>query len=411
MTPSPYLHPTLSATSIYLSCSHDPCPILHSLSDLQPIALPLTDLKIGSDSTTAGKILRPRFHLSVAPTKPRTPTVVRTMRLERGLFEEHYQICGYLGRGKFATVYKCLHRETQQYFAAKLCHAHSNLVDTEISILSRFAHMKNIVNLHAVYQDSRESVLVLDLVPGGELLDLLGRTILTEYDVTGLIRQLCSTLYCLHYKNIVHMDIKPENLLVTACPFRPNLRLVDFGLSQILTPNRPGCLEEIGGTPEFLAPEILRSAGRRVVTPAVDMWCVGVTTYIALTGVSPFQGEGHVETVANILNSGYYSGDELFGCYSRDALDFISKLLEPVPGKRLTAADCLSHPWLSKKKRSKQRQVMLSPLVFASFSGGGKDKSSGDSMGFLKHNLKLHSVPGHNVKPSTIRNSYKSAYK
>jgi len=334
---------------------------------------------------------------------------------ERHLFEEHYQICGLLGRGRFATVYKCMHKETKQYFAAKIVQKQHSRVDMEASILNSFRHNKNIVSLYEVYQDSRESVLILELVPGGELLYILGKVILTEYDMTHVIKLLCSTLYCLHYKHIVHMDIKPENILICNTlhkPTKPAMRLVDFGFARVLQNNRPGNIEPIRGTPEFLAPEMLRCDDLDVVTTAVDMWCVGVTTYITLTGISPFQGETACETVARILHCDYYLGDDLFGGYSRDAVDFISKLLVPSPRARMTAAECLSHPWLSKKKRSKQRQYPLSPHVLSSVRAALSERVISDSMSMLKLNLReLSQCSESNIKPSTIDRNYKSSYK
>ena len=331
---------------------------------------------------------------------------------ERHLFEEQYRICGLLGRGRFATVYKCMHKETKQYFAAKIVQKHHTRVDTEISILNSFRHNKNVISLFEVYQDSRESVLILELVSGGELLYVLGKNIVTEYDMTHVIKHLCSTLYCLHYKHIVHMDIKPENILICNTLHKPALRLVDFGFARMLQNNRPGNMEPLRGTPEFLAPEMLRCDNLDVVTTAVDMWCVGVTTYITLTGISPFQGDTDCETVARILHCDYYLGDDLFGGYSRDAVDFISKLLVPSPRARMTAAECLNHPWLSKKKRSKQRQYTLSSHVMSSVRAALSERVISDTMSLLKLNLRELSCSAEsNIKPSTIDRNYKSSYK
>lgn len=337
---------------------------------------------------------------------------IKVLLKERHLFEEQYRICGLLGRGRFATVYKCMHKDTKQYFAAKFLLNEHSRVDTEISVLTSFRHNKNIVSLFEVFQNSVESVLVLELVQGGEMLDVVGRAILTEYDTTHIIKLLCSTLYCLHYKHVVHMDIKPENILICNTLHKPNLRLVDFGFARVLQNNKTAGLEGIRGTPEFLAPEMLRCDNIDMVTPAVDMWCVGVTTYIVLTGVSPFQGETDVETVTNIITGNYYLGEDLFGCYSHDAVDFIAKLLNPSPRSRMTAAECLNHPWLSKKKRSKQRQNPLSVHVLTSMRAAVTERIVSGNMGMLKLNLReLSQSSDANIKPSTIDRNYKSSYK
>ena len=331
---------------------------------------------------------------------------------ERALFEEHYRICGVLGFGKFATVYKCMHRQTHQYYAAKVSEELPNLVEMEVSILTQFSHNKNIVSLYEIYQSARESVLVLELVPGGELIDVLGTVIVTEYDLSHIFKNLCSTLYCLHYKHVIHMDVKPENILVYNTLHKPDIRLVDFGLSRVLKYKKPERSKPdspdhqiIRGTPEFLAPEVLLSVDCDASSPAVDMWCLGVTVYISLTGISPFLGDDHCQTVRNIIQRNCYLGDELFGCYSNDARDFILRLLDPSPQTRMTAAESLSHPWFSKKTRSMQRENIL-----RSHDLEDVVPAPNDCMAVIRISLKELSVSGDsNIRPSSVsKNNYKN---
>eukprot|EP00116_Pleurobrachia_bachei_P006626 sb/3466888/ len=263
-------------------------------------------------------------------------------------------------RGKFARVFKCQHKKSGQYYAAKFLHpCHQTRVDTEVAVLRQFCHNRNIIGLFDVFTGPTETILVLEYVQGGELLDVVGSLLKTEYDLTHVVKQLCNALYCLHYKDIVHKDVKPENVLV--CETNLQVKMVDFGLAQHLT-TTPGSsidTDHITGTPEFIAPEILC---RRYVGTQIDMWCLGVTVYIALTGMSPFQGNSDVETLSKILHCSYYTGEDLFGQYSDAALDFVKKLLVCNPRKRLTAAQCLAHPWLTKRKQSNQAENLLPRL-------------------------------------------------
>lgn len=335
---------------------------------------------------------------------------------DRALFEAEYRICGILGFGRFATVYRCMHRESGQYYAAKLLTKQPSVVEVEVGILTQFKHHKNIVSLVEVFRGSRESVLVLELVPGGELIDVLGSVIVSEYDLSHVIKHVCSTLYCLHYKHVIHMDIKPENLLVYNTLHKPRVRLVDFGLARVLqykkleriAPDEEEDEERqiIRGTPEFLAPEVMLSSDCDASSPAVDMWSLGVTVYIALTGISPFLGEDHYETVYNIIHRNCYLGDQLFGDYSEEALDFITRLLRPSPQSRMTAAECLSHPWLSKKKRAKQHDNLLRSHA----PDPQLDPPPGDSMAGIRRSLRNLSVSSDsNIKPSSVnRNNYKN---
>lgn len=329
---------------------------------------------------------------------------------DRNLFDEDYQICGILGHGKFATVYKCMYKKTLNYFAAKLIHKdriqRKDLlvaINIEIKIMNMFSMHAYFPKLYDVYENSHETILVMELIGGGELFDQIAdnEDFLTEEDSACIIKQVCESLHTIHSKKIVHMDVKPENIcLVSNQEFtkegsntRPQIKLIDFGLAKILgeTPVR-----DMVGTTEFIAPEIINF---EPITTSVDMWALGVTVYILLTGISPFQGDSDEETYLNILHCDYYAGDELFKDISETALDFIKKLLVFKPNKRMTAEECLSHPWLKKRKKKLKRTNTLS---------GARDrirdisetKRMDNTMHAIKHSLRQISVPEENIRPS-----------
>ncbi|GAA6083463.1 death-associated protein kinase 2-like, partial [Tachysurus ichikawai] len=91
------------------------------------------------------------------------------------------------------------------------------------------------------------------------------------------------------------------------------------------------------------APEVINYEPLSVST---DMWSIGVITYILLSGTSPFQGETDQETLRNIVDMKYDFDDHYFSQTSDMAKDFIEKLLMKDQSERMTADECLLHPWI-----------------------------------------------------------------
>lgn len=154
----------------------------------------------------------------------------------------------------------------------------------------------------------------------------------------------------------MHLDMKPENILcVTRTGNR--IKLIDFGLARRFDPSKK--LQVMFGTPDFAAPEVL-SYDR--VTPAADMWSVGVICYVLLSGLSPFMGNSDLETMTNVTKAIYDFDDDSFDPISEEAKDFISKLLIKDPKSRLKPNDCLDHKWLAKSKRGKATKLSKTKL-------------------------------------------------
>eukprot|EP00058_Branchiostoma_floridae_P012478 XP_002597966.1 hypothetical protein BRAFLDRAFT_79793 [Branchiostoma floridae] len=108
-------------------------------------------------------------------------------------------------------------------------------------------------------------------------------------------------------------------------------------------------LKVMFGTPEFVAPEVINYDK---IGYGTDMWSVGVICYVLLSGLSPFMGEDEAETLNNVTEGVWDFEDEAFDSISGDAKNFIEKLLLKDQGSRLTAAQCMSHPWLHQEAAS-----------------------------------------------------------
>ncbi|XP_053268341.1 serine/threonine-protein kinase 17A [Pleuronectes platessa] len=277
-------------------------------------------------------------------------------------FTDHYTIIPgkELGRGKFAVVRKCVEKCSGHEYAAKFMRKRRKGQDCRMEIIHEIAVLelatvnRRVVNLHQVYEMASEMVLVLEFAAGGEIFNqcVSEDEAFSEEDVKRLMRQILEGVTFLHQSNIVHLDLKPQNILLTSSSPLGDIKIVDFGLSRMVCSHQE--LREIMGTPEYVAPEILNY---EPISTATDMWSIGVLAYVMLTGISPFLGEDKQETFLNIsqLNVSYI--EEELQQLDQAALSFIQMLLLKQPQDRATAEQCLTHPWLQHSKTPETQTV------------------------------------------------------
>ncbi|KAE8574670.1 hypothetical protein XENTR_v10003526 [Xenopus tropicalis] len=251
-------------------------------------------------------------------------------------FLSSYRLVGKeLGRGKFAVVRKCVELSSGKEYAAKFLRkrrkgedCRSDIIN-EIAILEMARLSPYVVDLHEVYETNSEIVLVMEYAAGGEIFEQCVADqdeAFTEKDVVRLISQILQGVLHLHRSNVVHLDLKPQNILLTSSSPLGDIRIVDFGLSRQVDAIKE--IREILGTPEYVAPEVL---SYEPISTATDMWSVGVLTYVMLTGVSPFLGDTKQETFLNISQVNIQYSQEDFQGISEPAIDFIKSLLVKNP--------------------------------------------------------------------------------
>ncbi|XP_034937556.1 probable serine/threonine-protein kinase MARK-A [Chelonus insularis] len=277
--------------------------------------------------------------------------------------------------GQWTKVYRCQSKSTGIQYAAKYSSKARFNVDCstelhhEIALLSLCSQSPRVVHLHDVYETSKEIILVMEYAPGGDLQTLIdGDLVPLESDVVHFIKQLVEGLAYLHDRNIAHLDIKPQNLVMMGSFPECDIKLCDFEISRVVLEGME--VREILGTPDYVAPEILHY---EPITLAADMWSLGVTTYVLLTGFSPFGGETDQETFQNISTGEVDFPEELFEDISSQAKDFVTKLLVLDPSARMSAKQCLRHEWLRdtpnqvsphlRRYLSKSREVLLERVV------------------------------------------------
>ncbi|KAM8725113.1 serine/threonine kinase 17a like [Acanthopagrus schlegelii] len=288
---------------------------------------------------------------SAAMNKNGMVTKIHT-RIRTEPFTANYDLVGReLGRGKFAVVKKCIEKATGKQYAAKFLRKRRKGADCRMDILNEIAVLElakanpYVVALHEVYETNTEIILILECAAGGEIFNQCvadNDEAFTEKDVIRLAKQILTGVAFLHRNNVVHLDLKPQNILLTSAKPLGDIRIVDFGLSRRM--DNITEVREILGTPEYVAPEIL---SYEPISTATDMWSIGVLTYVMLTGESPFLGEDKQETFLNISQVNIDYSQDTFEGISSLAVDFIKSLLVKNPRKRATAEEGLNHPWLN----------------------------------------------------------------
>ena len=196
-----------------------------------------------------------------------------------GSVYDYYDIFEEIGSGAFGVVHRAVEKSTGKSFAAKFIvtpsAAEKATVRKECDVMNQLIHPR-LLNLHDVFDEGDEMVLVTEFLSGGELFEKIAdpNYTMSEPEAKRYIRQICQGLQHMHENNIVHLDIKPENIMFESRN-SPNVKLVDFGLATRLDPDE--VVKISSATVEFAAPEIVEKDS---VGFSTDMWAVGVLTYV-----------------------------------------------------------------------------------------------------------------------------------
>jgi CRP-like cAMP-binding protein len=217
--------------------------------------------------------------------------------------------------------------------------SHPNIVD-----------LKGIVSIEGMPQ---EMGLVFELLDGGELYEHLTRNgAYSEHRAAILVGQVADALAFLHQANLVHGDLKPENLVLAKDG--SSVKLCDFGSCVGLDPkdgmftlqaHRPV------GTVAYAAPELLTPATKTSrASGKVDVWSLGVVLYVILSGSHPFDPDNEISTdeelLPQIVKCEYDFDSPVWSKISEDAKSLIRAMLDKDPAKRISAREILDHPWV-----------------------------------------------------------------
>ena len=243
-------------------------------------------------------------------------------------------------------------------------------------------HHNFIANLYFSFQDKDNLYLILDYYSGGDLRFYLEQNIqFNEKQIKFFVSNVILSLKYLRMNNILHRDIKPDNLVFDHQGY---LNLTDFGISRIVKNNQ--LIKDVSGTPGYLSPEIILQNNQ---TFSSDYFSLGVVIYELIFLQRPFDGKTKQEIADNIVHKDLdLTKDQLPNNFMNspsadDLIDFINKILSRKKEKRLGDKDInqiISHPWLKDIDWDNMESKMLlkENIPFS--------PSSGDNFNFLKVN-------------------------
>jgi len=273
----------------------------------------------------------------------------------------------FLGKGGFAKCYEFKDIKTGEILAAKIVDKHSlgkgrsrQKLDSEIRIHKSLKH-PGIVRFETSFEDEDNVYILLELCQNKTLRELVKyRKKLTELEAQCYLGQLIPALIYVHNCNIIHRDIKPRNLFLGK---DLELKVGDFGLAAELA-NRLERRKTICGTPNYMAPEILRigkKAEKKGHSFEVDIWAIGIVLYIMLIGKPPFESRSIKQTYKKIYNGQYNMPTT--ANLSQEAIRLIKRMLVSAPENRPSLEEIMKDPFMTKNPFP--RTMPLTTLTFS----------------------------------------------
>ncbi|XP_016473571.2 serine/threonine-protein kinase ATG1c-like isoform X1 [Nicotiana tabacum] len=263
-----------------------------------------------------------------------------------------YVIVKQIGTGSFSTVWHGCHRvdgtdvAIKEIATARLDPKLRESLKSEIIILQKINH-PNIIRLHDMIEEPGKIYFVLEYCRGGDLSMYIQRRQgrITEATAKHFMQQLASGLKILRENNLIHRDLKPQNLLLSAADDNSTLKIADFGFARSL---QPWVLAEtLCGSPLYMAPEIMQL---QKYDAKADLWSVGAILFQLVTGKTPFSGNNQIQLLQNIVNSTKLQFPLDVKNLSSHCIDLCRKLLRCKPVERLTFEEFFNHPFLAQKQ-------------------------------------------------------------
>ncbi|KAL9150469.1 hypothetical protein ABFS82_12G169800 [Erythranthe guttata] len=277
-----------------------------------------------------------------------------------------YMVGKQIGAGSFSTVWHARHRvhgtevAIKEIVTARLNPKLHESLKSEIFILKRINH-PNIIRLHDMIEESGKIYIVLEYCKGGDLSMYIQQRHgkVSEATAKHFMQQLAEGLKVLRENNLIHRDLKPQNLLLCTNDDNSVLKIADFGFARSLQPK--GLAETLCGSPLYMAPEIMQF---QKYDAKADLWSVGAILFQLVTGKTPFTGNNQLQLLQNIMRSIELQFPPEARNLSPHCTDLCRKLLRRNPVERLTFEEFFNHPYLSDRQpaesfRNRQPQRLL----------------------------------------------------
>ncbi|CDW90598.1 serine threonine protein kinase [Stylonychia lemnae] len=314
-----------------------------------------SNMPIGKKTKTIGNISRSRIgkHKNVLSRKAfqvaenARNQVISFQNLfvsEGNNYTQHYKSIKKIGQGGCGEVFMVMHLATDQIRAMKIIKKNSEKIVSsvfdEIKILKQLDH-PNIVQVYEYFQDELNVYIIMEYLKGGSLFDRLKAiNRFGEREAAYVMKQVLQALNYCFQKNIVHRDMKLENILFVQ-EDTLQIKIIDFG-SAVYVDNQTKNLNRIV-TAYYVAPEIINKEEQIM---KCDVWSCGVILFILLSGQAPFRGKDEQEILDKVLKNQVNFEENQWKSVSRRAKNLIKQMIETNVVTRLSLLQCIQSPWI-----------------------------------------------------------------
>lgn len=287
---------------------------------------------------------------------------------------EKYTVTKLLGKGACGEVKLCFSKGTCKKFAMKIIPKKKFSINDRVQIndpsrimieakILKSVNHPCIIEVEEIIDTPENLFIVLELVEGGELFDRISSIgQLKEENAKLFFYQMATAVKYLHDLGITHRDLKPENILLFTNEEDTLIKLTDFGLSKFF--DAGSMLKTFCGTPTYVAPEVLFSAGHGTYTEAIDSWSLGVILFVCLVGYPPFSEERKDMKLTEQILGGHYTFPKQYWSHiSPEAIDLVRKLMTVNPSVRITLKETLEHPWFNDDAVLKKAYTLMHPNI------------------------------------------------
>ena len=256
-----------------------------------------------------------------------------------------------IGIGKFGIVRRGVHKSTKRKVAikfinkTKMTNQDRILLTNEIDILTTIRH-PSLINLYEIIDYYDTCYIITEYVHGVDLYTYVEdkNYKIPEFRIVSIIQQLSCANYYLSYFGIIHRDIKPEHLLLDDKYEEPTIKLIDFGLADILFPKEKSCAQF--GTIGYAAPEVLKGIPYNKTS---DIWSIGILIYLLIIGCLPFDDANEVNKIRDMtINEEIPFPAVICKKKTQESIYLLENILRKDQTKRLSLEEILKSKWMQK---------------------------------------------------------------